>query len=61
MVVCAFKYIWDFPIRYYESIQCSNSAVEDIGDTAKIYKQRFRQMCVTYGSDFKGGASDSST
>jgi hypothetical protein len=56
----AFKYTWDFASPYYEGIQSSNGAVADIGDTAKIYK-RFREVCVTRGSDFKDGASDSST
>ena len=45
MVVCEFKYTWDFASPYYESIQSSNGAVADIGDTAKIYKQRFREVC----------------
>jgi len=61
MVVCELKYTWDFATTYYESIQSSNGAVADIGDTAKIYKRRFREVCVSYGSDFKGGAPDSST
>ena len=55
MFVCEFNYTWDFASPYYESIQSSDGAVADIGDTAKIYKQRFREVCVTYGSDFKGG------